>query len=95
MVGLFAVIALVGIVGLARSAGLLSDEAPTVGLGESRDEVTPRAAQASEGEVVDTSKMTQAEKEKLYFKQIGSELATKRGGSSDARKKRKAGKKRK
>ena len=83
VLALFAVILLVGVGGLVRSSGVLSSAAPTVGLGESREELKEEAQQAATEE----AGMTQAEKEAMYFKEIRSELAAKRGGSGKKRKK--------
>ena len=79
VIGLFAVIILVGIAGLVKESGALNESAPTVGLGETREELSEEAAAAAE--------MGQTEKEKLYFKEIAKDLSTKRGGSKKKRRK--------
>jgi len=84
VIGLFAVLILAGIAGLVKSSGALSESAPTVGLGESREDLSDQA-QTAEAEM---ESMTQAEKEKKYFSQIAGDLAGKRGGSGKNRKKK-------
>ena len=79
---LFGAIVVVGIAGLVKSSGALSPSAPTVGLGESRDEKVEEAAKAE-------AEMSQAEKERKYFAILADEQATKRGGSKSKRKKKK------
>merc|ERR1719453_1421850 len=82
VVALFAVLVLVGVVGLVRSSGALNDLAPTVGLGESRDEKQAEANEAAaKGSIEEMADMSQAEKEKRYFGEIADELAEKRGGA--------------
>ncbi len=81
---LFAVILLVGIAGLARTNSGLSESAPTVGMGESREELIEQAREAQE----ELANMSQADKEKKYFKEIAGDLAKKRGGSKSRRKKK-------
>ena len=83
---LFAAIVFVGIAGLVKQSGALSDLAPTVGLGDSREDYADAAAQA---EKEAPKEMTQGEKEKQYFAILAQEQATKRGGSKDGRKKKK------
>lgn len=82
---LFGTIVLVGVVGLVQQSGVLSNAAPTIGFGESREEVAPAADAAAEEK--DESEMTQAEKEKKYFTILAEDAKRKRGGSK--RKKRK------
>ena len=79
VIGLFALIIVVGIAGLVKESGALSESAPTVELGETREDKMEEAAAAAE--------MDQTEKEKLYFKEIAKDLSTKRGGSKKKRKK--------
>ena len=86
VIALFGVIVVVGILGLIKSNGGLSGAAPTVGLGDSREDFKEEAA-AVQGKSLED--MTQAEKEALYFKEIAGDLATKRGGSKTTRKKNK------
>ena len=85
VIGLFAVLILAGIAGLVKSSGALSESAPTVGLGESREDLSDEAKTAE----AEMESMTQAEKEKKYFSQIAGDLAGKRGGSGKDRKKKK------
>ncbi|KAL1511380.1 hypothetical protein AB1Y20_006181 [Prymnesium parvum] len=84
---LFGAILLVGVAGLVKQSGILRPDAPTVGLGESRESVAPRAAAAAEEE--DAEPLTQAEQEKKYFAILAEEAKTKRGGSAQKRKKKK------
>lgn len=86
VVGLFGFIIIVGIIGLVKQSGALSEAAPTVGLGENREELTEEAKAAAE-ERMRIDELAQAEKEKLYFKEIASDLAGKRGGGKTKRKK--------
>jgi len=86
---LFGVIILVGVAGLIRQSGVLSAAAPTVGLGQTRDDLAPAAEEAEE-----EAALTQAEQEKKYFAILAQEQAEKRGGDSSARKKKKKSKKR-
>ena len=81
VVALFGVIAFVGVAGLVKNSGALDDAAPTVELGQSRSELQEEAAAVQE--------MSQADKEKRYFKEIAGDLSNKRGGSKAARKKKK------
>ena len=78
--GLFAFLVLVSIAGLVKSSGALDEAAPTVGLGESREDLTDEAAEVAA--------MAQADKEKKYFGEIANDLAKKRGGSKKNRKKK-------
>tara|TARA_B100000795_G_C22431219_1_gene298259 strand:+ start:61 stop:405 length:345 start_codon:yes stop_codon:yes gene_type:complete len=41
---LFAIIPIVGVLGLLKSNGMLGSDAPTMGLGESREDLGPEAA---------------------------------------------------
>ena len=82
---LFGAILLVGVAGLVKQSGVLTPNAPTVGLGESRDELAGSAAAAK---ATDES-LSQAEQEKKYFAILAEEQKQKRGGSSDKRKKKK------
>ena len=77
---LFGFIILVGIAGLVKQSGALSESAPTVGLGETREELS--------GEAKAVTEMDQAEEEQLYFKEIAQDLAQKRGGSKKKRSKK-------
>ena len=86
---LFGTLIVVGIAALVKSAGGLPDLAPTVGLGESREELK---AEADEAVTQSAEDMTQSAKEQLYFKEIASDLSQKRGGDSSKRKKKRAGK---
>ena len=79
VVGLFAFIILVGIAGLVKESGALSESAPTVGLGETREELSEEAAAAEE--------MDQTAKEKMYFKEIAKDLSQKRGGAKKKKRK--------
>ena len=81
---LFGFLVVVGIFGLVRSATSLGDNAPTIGIGESRDELAEKAAAAKE----ELENMSQSEKEKKYFGEIAGQLAEKRGGSKTKRKKK-------
>ena len=45
---LFAIIPIVGVLGLLKSNGMLSSDAPTLNLGQDRADVTPEAAAAAE-----------------------------------------------
>ena len=87
VVGLFAVILLVGVAGLVKSSGALSESAPTVGLGESREELTEEATAAAD-EAAAIADMNQADKEKKYFGEIANDLASKRGGRKKNRRKK-------
>ena len=78
---LFGAIAFVAIAGLIKQSGALSETAPTIGLGESREELSEQAEEAKE--------LSQAEKEKQYFAVLAEEVASKRGGSKSKRKKSK------
>ena len=82
---LFGAILLVGVAGLVKQSGVLTDNAPTVGLGESRDDLVGTAAAAKEND----ENLTQAEQEKKYFAVLAEEQKQKRGGSSEKRKKKK------
>ena len=93
-VALFAVIFGVGIIGLVRGSGVLdkydlsqlvsgTPAAPAAASSEAADGAAPAAPAMK-----DPEDMTQAEQEKLYFKQISGELAGKRGGSKAGRKKK-------
>ena len=79
VIALFATIVLVGILGLVKTGGGLPDTAPTVGLGETREDLAPAAAEAEAS--------SQAEKEKKYFSILADEVKGKRGGSPKNRKK--------
>ena len=79
---LFGAIVLVGIAGLIKTNSGLGGNAPTVGLGESREELIEKARKAQE----ELANMSQADKEKKYFKKISEDLAKKRGGSKKSRK---------
>jgi hypothetical protein len=81
---LFAIIPIVGVLGLLKSNGMLGTDAPTLGLGETREDLGPEAAAAAEKE----ANMTDGEREKMYFQQINDENKKKRGGSKSARKKK-------
>jgi len=93
VVALFAVIFGVGIIGLVRGSGVLDkydlsqlvSGMPAAPAGTEAAEGAAPAAPATK----DPEDMTQAEQEKLYFKQISGELAGKRGGSKAGRKKAK------
>ena len=85
VVALFAVIVLVGIAGLVKTNMGLSESAPTVGMGETRGELADAAREAQE----ELANMSQADKEKRYFKEIAGDLSKKRGGSKANRKKSK------
>merc|ERR1712050_721608 len=82
---LFGTILLAGVAGLIKQSGVLSQNAPTIGLGESRDDLAKSAAHAVEDEAT----MTQAEQEKKYFAILANEAKAKRGGSSESCKKKK------
>eukprot|EP00966_Prymnesium_polylepis_P107126 2480734-Prymnesium_polylepis.2 len=84
VVGLFGAIILVGVAGLVKQSGVLSAAAPTVGLGDSRADLKESAETAATEE----ADMTQAEQEKKYFAILAEEAKGKRGGSSEARKKK-------
>ena len=71
---LFAAIVVVGIAGLVKQSGALSDAAPTLGLGDSREDLVEEAAEAEK-------ELSQGEKEKKYFAILAEEQAGKRGGS--------------
>lgn len=71
--------------GLIKQSGVLSSMAPTVGLGQSREELAPEAEVAQET----AEAMSQAEQEKKYFGVLAEEMATKRGGDKKKRKKSK------
>ena len=79
---LFGAIVLVGIAGLIKTNSGLGGNAPTVGLGENRVELIEKARKAQE----ELANMSQADKEKKYFKKISEDLAKKRGGSKKSRK---------
>ena len=83
VVALFAVIVLVGIAGLVKTNSGLAESAPTVGLGESRDDLIEEAATAEE----ELASLSQADQEKRYFKEIAGDLAKRRGGTKKQRKK--------
>lgn len=85
MVLLFGAIFLVGVIGLVKQSGALGDSAPTVGLGDSREDLLSSAEEAKEEEDM----LSQAEKEKKYFSILAEEAKNKRGGSAKRRKKRK------
>ena len=92
---LFAVIFGVGIIGLVRGSGVLDkyDFSQLANAGASAEPGGTDAAEAAAPAAPaakDPADMTQAEQEKLYFKQISGELAGKRGGSKSARKKKKS-----
>ena len=80
VIGLFGFIILVGIAGLVKESGALSQTAPTVGLGETREELSDEAAAAAE--------LDQTAKEKLYFKEIAKDLSQKRGGAKGKKKRK-------
>jgi hypothetical protein len=86
VIGLFALLVIVAVAGLLRSSGALSDSAPTVGLGDSRDQLMQQAQESAREEI---DNMSQGEQEKTYFKEIRKDLASKRGGDKSKRKKRK------
>ena len=74
----------------AIGGGGLGVNAPTLGLGQERDELTEAAAAAEEAARAagkDPANMTDAEREKEYFKVINAENKKKRGGTSAKRKK--------
>ena len=79
---LFGAIIVVGILGLVKQSGALSETAPTVSIGETRDDLADEAAKAE-------AEMSQGEKEKKYFAVLAQEQATKRGGSKSKRKSKK------
>lgn len=85
---LFAIIPIVGVLGLLKSNGMLGDNAPTLGLGDSREDLAPEAVAAAE-QAEKEADMTDAEREKMYFQQINAENKKKRGGDKSARKKKK------
>ena len=87
---LFGAILVVGVLGLLKQSGALTESAPTVGLGESREDLAPDAAAAA-GQ--DQAEMTQGQKEKQYFAILAEEQAQKRGGSNATRKKKKKSRK--
>ena len=90
VVALFALIPIVGVLGLIEANGGLGVNAPTLGLGQERDELTEAAAAAEEAARAagkDPADMTDAEREKEYFKVINAENKKKRGGTSAKRKK--------
>merc|ERR1719247_3117482 len=76
---LFAIIPIVGVLGLLKANGMLGDNAPTLGLGDSREDLAPEAAAASEQAKTEAD-MTDAEREKMYFQQINAENKKRRGG---------------
>lgn len=92
VVALFAVIFGVGVIGLVRGSGVLDkyDLSQLV----SGTPAAPAGTDAAEGAAPtdpaakDPEDLTQAEQERLYFKQISGELAGKRGGSKGPRKKK-------
>ena len=88
---LFGALIFVGIAGLVKQSGVLSADAPTVGLGDSRDDLVEaareKAAEAAASQEVDISELSQAEKERKYFSVLAEEQAQKRGGSKSKRKK--------
>ena len=88
VVALFALIPLVGVAGLIKSNGGLSVEAPTVGLGDAREDLTPSAEAAAEADIMSKS---QGEQEREYFKILQQEMKEKRvvAGNKATKKKRK------
>ena len=90
VVALFSAIVLVGVAGLIKQSGGLSGLAPTVGLGEQREDLAEAAQEARKQEpTAPDAEMTQAEKEKQYFKIIAEEQAAKRGGSKERKPRKK------
>lgn len=85
---LFGTLIFVGIAGLIKSSGGLSGLAPTVGLGESRDDNMEEAS-AAQTEMEKMEELSQGEKEKKYFAVLAEEQSQKRGGSKSKRKKSK------
>ena len=87
---LFALIPVVGVLGLIKANGGLGGAAPTLGLGQGREELAPEAAAAAEKAAKELGKdpadLTDAEREKMYFKTINEENKKKRGGSKKKRK---------
>ena len=72
------------ILGLLKSSGALPDSAPTVGLGETRDDLAPAAAEAQTEADEDLS---QGEQERKYFAVLAEDAKAKRGGTKKNRKK--------
>lgn len=83
VIALFVAIPLVGIAGLFKANGGLGDNAPTLDLGQSRDDAQPAAAAAQEEEAA----KTQAQKEAEYFSAMAAAAKEKRGGTSKRKKK--------
>jgi len=86
---LFGAILLVGVAGLVKQSGVLDASAPTIGLGESRDELV------SSGAAKPAAERPEPEDEKvLAMNMVEDEFKKRRGGSSaDRKKKQKANKK--
>jgi len=85
--GLFAVILVVGIIGLVQRSGVLPADAPMVGIGETREQVSPAAEEAQST----AEAATQAEQEAQYFKELAASVKSKRtskGGAKKSKRKR-------
>lgn len=80
VLALFAIIPLVGLAGLVKSNMDLNPDAPTVSLGETRDELAPEAEAAED--------KSQADKEKEYWGVLSAQQKEKREGGNKATKKK-------
>ena len=83
---LVAAIVLVGVAGLVKQSGVLDSSAPTVGLGESREDLVASGAAKPPSEAEPAAPQDQKE---MAYSMMEDEFKRRRGGSSSRKKRTK------